>query len=127
MSGREHGAQLLKAGRAVDLHSGHGAQVGYVEYAVVGLPVLAGQPRPVHLCGIEGASVIRSGTDVTIAAYGTMVNEAVVAIPAAMETACPSAMPTSKKRLGNSLAKPVSPVPSGMAAGIALPTGPSRR
>ncbi len=31
------------------------------------------------LCGIEGASVIRSGTDVTIAAYGTMVNEAVEA------------------------------------------------
>jgi len=28
------------------------------------------------LCGIEGASVIRPGTDVTIAAYGTMVNEA---------------------------------------------------
>ncbi len=31
------------------------------------------------LCGIEGASVIRPGTDVTIAAYGTMVNEAVEA------------------------------------------------
>lgn len=31
------------------------------------------------LCGIEGASVIRPGTDVTIAAYGTMVNEALAA------------------------------------------------
>ena len=31
------------------------------------------------LCGIEGPSVIRPGTDVTIAAYGTMVNEAVEA------------------------------------------------
>ena len=28
------------------------------------------------LCGVEGASVVRPGTDVTIAAYGTMVNEA---------------------------------------------------
>ncbi len=31
------------------------------------------------LCGVEGASVIRPGTDVTIAAYGTMVNEALEA------------------------------------------------
>ncbi len=31
------------------------------------------------LCGIEGASVIRPGTDVTIAAYGTMANEALEA------------------------------------------------
>ena len=31
------------------------------------------------LCGIEGASVIRPGTDVTIIAYGTMVNEALLA------------------------------------------------
>ncbi len=31
------------------------------------------------LCGIEGASVIRPGTDVTIAAYGVMVNEALEA------------------------------------------------
>ena len=31
------------------------------------------------LCGIEGASVIRPGADVTIAAYGTMVNEALEA------------------------------------------------
>ena len=31
------------------------------------------------LCGIEGAGVIRPGTDVTIAAYGTMVNEALAA------------------------------------------------
>ena len=31
------------------------------------------------LCGIEGASIIRPGTDVTIAAYGTMVNEALTA------------------------------------------------
>ena len=31
------------------------------------------------LCGIEGASVIRPGTGVTIAAYGTMVNEALEA------------------------------------------------
>ena len=31
------------------------------------------------LCGIEGASVIRPGTDMTIAAYGTMVNEALAA------------------------------------------------
>lgn len=31
------------------------------------------------LCGIEGASVIRPGADVTIAAYGTMVNEALAA------------------------------------------------
>lgn len=31
------------------------------------------------LCGIEGASVIRPGTDVTVAAYGTMVNEALAA------------------------------------------------
>ena len=31
------------------------------------------------LCGIEGASVIRPGSDVTIAAYGTMVNEALEA------------------------------------------------
>ena len=31
------------------------------------------------LCGIEGASVIRPGTDVTIVAYGTMVNEALSA------------------------------------------------
>ncbi len=31
------------------------------------------------LCGIEGASVIRPGTDVTIAAYGTMINEALAA------------------------------------------------
>lgn len=31
------------------------------------------------LCGIEGASVIRPGTDVTIAAYGAMVNEALEA------------------------------------------------
>lgn len=28
-----------------------------------------------ELCGIEGASVIRPGTDVTLAAYGTMINE----------------------------------------------------
>ena len=32
------------------------------------------------LCGVEGASVIRPGTDVTIAAYGTMVNEALAAV-----------------------------------------------
>lgn len=31
------------------------------------------------LCGIEGASVIRPGGDVTIAAYGTMINEALAA------------------------------------------------
>ena len=31
------------------------------------------------LCGIEGAAVLRPGTDVTIAAYGTMVNEALAA------------------------------------------------
>ena len=31
------------------------------------------------LCGVEGASVIRPGTDVTIAAYGVMVNEALEA------------------------------------------------
>ena len=31
------------------------------------------------LCGVEGASVIRPGTDVTIAAYGTMINEALAA------------------------------------------------
>ena len=31
------------------------------------------------LCGIEGASVIRPGSDVTLAAYGTMVNEALSA------------------------------------------------
>ena len=31
------------------------------------------------LCGIEGASVIRPGADVTIVAYGTMVNEALAA------------------------------------------------
>ncbi len=31
------------------------------------------------LCGVEGASVIRPGTDVTIAAYGTMANEALEA------------------------------------------------
>ena len=31
------------------------------------------------LCGIEGAGVIRPGADVTIAAYGTMVNEALAA------------------------------------------------
>lgn len=31
------------------------------------------------LCGVEGASVIRPGADVTIAAYGTMVNEALAA------------------------------------------------
>ena len=31
------------------------------------------------MCGIEGASVIRPGTDVTLVAYGTMVNEALLA------------------------------------------------
>lgn len=31
------------------------------------------------LCGIEGASVIRPGTDVTLAAYGTMINETLAA------------------------------------------------
>ena len=31
------------------------------------------------LCGIEGASVIRLGTDVTLAAYGTMINETLAA------------------------------------------------
>ncbi len=31
------------------------------------------------LCGVEGASVIRPGTDVSIAAYGTMINEALAA------------------------------------------------
>ncbi|MCI8699494.1 MAG: 1-deoxy-D-xylulose-5-phosphate synthase, partial [Oscillospiraceae bacterium] len=31
------------------------------------------------LCGVEGASVLRPGADVTIAAYGTMVNEALAA------------------------------------------------
>ena len=31
------------------------------------------------LCGIEGVGVVRPGTDVTIAAYGTMVNEALEA------------------------------------------------
>ena len=31
------------------------------------------------LCGVEGASVIRPGTDVTVVAYGTMVNEALSA------------------------------------------------
>lgn len=31
------------------------------------------------LCGVEGASVLRPGTDVTIAAYGTMINEALAA------------------------------------------------
>ena len=31
------------------------------------------------MCGIEGASVIRPGTDVTVIAYGTMVNEALSA------------------------------------------------
>jgi len=31
------------------------------------------------LCGVEGASVVRPGTDVTIAAYGTMVNEVLAA------------------------------------------------
>lgn len=32
-----------------------------------------------ELCGIEGASVIRPGTDVTIASYGMMLNEALAA------------------------------------------------
>lgn len=31
------------------------------------------------LCGVEGASVLHPGTDVTIAAYGTMINEALAA------------------------------------------------
>ena len=31
------------------------------------------------LCGVEGAGVLRPGADVTIAAYGTMVNEALAA------------------------------------------------
>ena len=31
------------------------------------------------LCGIEGASVIRPGTGVTLAAYGTMINETLAA------------------------------------------------
>ena len=40
-------------------------------------------------------------------------------MPAAMATAWPSAMPTSKKRRGWFLAKAVSPVPSAMAAVMA--------
>ena len=39
-----------------------------------------------------------------------------LAMPAAMETAHPSAMPTSKKRLGYALAKASRPVPPSMAA-----------
>lgn len=38
-----------------------------------------GEGRFTALCGVEGASVIRPGTDVTIAAYGMMVNEALAA------------------------------------------------
>ncbi len=38
------------------------------------------------------------------------------AMPAAKVTACCSAMPTSKQRSGNALAKRSSPVPDGMAA-----------
>lgn len=38
-----------------------------------------GEGEYTTLCGIEGASVIRPGTDVTVAAYGTMVNEALEA------------------------------------------------
>lgn len=32
-----------------------------------------------EMCGIDGASVIRAGTDVTLAAYGTMINETLAA------------------------------------------------
>jgi len=39
-----------------------------------------------------------------------------VAMPAAKVTACCSAMPTSKLRRGNFLAKASSPVPEGIAA-----------
>ena len=39
--------------------------------------------------------------------------------PAAMLTACCSAMPTSKKRSGYALAKPVRPVPPAIAAVMA--------
>ena len=38
-----------------------------------------GEGRFTALCGVEGASVIRPGTDVTIAAYGMMINEALAA------------------------------------------------
>ena len=47
-------------------------------------------------------------------------------MPAAMETPCPSAMPTSKKRSGKVLAKPERPVPSAMAAVIAQTRASSR-
>lgn len=40
------------------------------------------------LCGIEGACVVRPGTDVTIVAYGTMVNEALLAACALEEKGC---------------------------------------
>ena len=40
-------------------------------------------------------------------------------MPAAMVTACPSAMPTSKNRRGWAAAKAVKPVPSAMAAVMA--------
>lgn len=40
------------------------------------------------LCGIEGASVIRPGYDVTITAYGTMVNEALAAARLLEERGC---------------------------------------
>ena len=42
-----------------------------------------------------------------------------LAMPAAMATAWPSAMPTSKNRSGCAAAKPDSPVPSVMAAVMA--------
>ena len=36
-------------------------------------------------CGVEGATVVRSGSDIVIAAYGTMVNEAIRAAELAEE------------------------------------------
>ena len=40
------------------------------------------------MCGIEGITVLRSGTDVTIAVYGTMVNEALAAAKMLEEKGC---------------------------------------
>ena len=49
-----------------------------------------------------------------------------MAMPPAIATAWPSAMPTSKNRRGNIQAKPVSPVPSPMAAVMAHTRSSSR-
>ena len=108
---------------AITTMFGQAAEIGDVEGAGMGRAVGADQPgavdREAHRQVLDAPRRARPGRRRAAGRWSRWRRTACsprVARPAANVTACCSAMPTSKVRVGNSLANRSSPVPEGMAA-----------